>query len=179
MKKGIIIEKSIDCFMKEGLNQVSMRMICADLDISKEELQNYFPSKEELIIACAEDCAKEIEEKLVSVALEYVTKPEEMVTKLQQACLLLSRKMKFFTSIFVNEKYVDLVTPVLTRLETRYEIYALEFAKKLKCSVDIVRPYVFLAIFSISNYMIYSTSSLFNPQFEVFINFLNVLKNKN
>ena len=57
--------------------------------------------------------------------------------------------------------------PVLDRLAARYESYAAQFAQALHCSVDAVAPYVYFAITTVTDYMIFGEAAYIAPQIEL------------
>jgi TetR/AcrR family transcriptional repressor of uid operon len=56
-----IAEAALTCFRKRGFHQASMQEICAQAQISPGALYRYFPSKNHLIAAIAEDVQANVE----------------------------------------------------------------------------------------------------------------------
>ena len=75
--------------------------------------------------------------------------------------------MKFFASVCALAQYEQAMRPVLDRLAARYESYAGQFAQTLHCSVDAVAPYVYFAITTVTDYMIFGEAAYIAPQIEL------------
>ena len=73
---------------------------------------------------------------------------------------------KFFASIHTCVKYEVRLQPVLDRLAERYEKYAQCFAKTLNCDFDEGDPYVYFAITTVTDYMIFGEAKCVKPQIE-------------
>ena len=72
--------------------------------------------------------------------------------------------MKFFASVCACSRYEERLRPVLGRLAERYEKYAARFASELHCELQEIAPYVYFAITTVTDYMIFGEASYIEPQ---------------
>ena len=75
--------------------------------------------------------------------------------------------MKFFTNVCSLSCYKEAIQPVLDRLAKRYEEYAEKVAIILNCPKEIVEPYLYMVITTVSNYMIFGGYSYIKPQIDM------------
>lgn len=75
--------------------------------------------------------------------------------------------MRFLAQGCSANEYMEAMKPALYMLSQRYKEYAKRFAQKLKCDVNVVEPYVYMSISSISNNMSFGEQSYIIPQMEI------------
>ena len=170
-----ILDTATQEFARQGYGLSSVNTICNSGGISKGILYHYFKDKDDVVAACAEEAAIRLEEKLICSALKDIEDPSLLLKKLYAGCDEMASTMKFFASVCALSRYSASVAPVLGRLSARYEYYAKIFAENLGCELDEVRPYLFMAITTLSDYMIFGGKSYIEPQLRVFEDKLNEL----
>ena len=174
-KKKEVVSKCLETFIRQGLSETSVRDLSGCLNLQSGGIYYYFKDKDDVVAACAEEAAIRLEEKLICSALKDIEDPSLLLKKLYAGCDEMASTMKFFASVCALSRYSASVAPVLGRLSARYEYYAKIFAENLGCELDEVRPYLFMAITTLSDYMIFGGKSYIEPQLRIFEDKLNEL----
>ena len=163
-RKTKIINICLDHFIKQGLFETSTRSLSKALKLQSSGLYNHFSSKDEAVIACAEQAAIRLEDTLILPAMKDLADPERMMKRLRSRADEMAPTMKFLVSVCSSERYKDDMKPVLDRLAERYEHYTEKTAQKLGCSKEDVEPYVYMTITAVTNYMIFAEDGIIAPQ---------------
>ena len=98
-RKQEILNSCLDLFVLNGLSNTSTRELSSAMNLQSSGMYYYFNSKDELVIACAEEAALKIEKALVSTAENELSDPKNMMDLLQKKALELSPIMRFFVSV--------------------------------------------------------------------------------
>lgn len=161
-----VINICLDHFIENGLDS-STRSLSNALKLQNAGLYYYFNSKDDAVIACAEEAALRLENALLAPALKDINDPDIMFKRLQSRADEMTPTMRFLVSVCVNDKYKQSMKPALHRLDERYEHYADLIAEKLCCKKEDIAPYVYLTITAVANYMIFEEDVFISPQMEV------------
>ncbi len=160
-----VIDICLKTFMEKGLAHTSTRDLCAALDLQPGGVFFYFKSKDDIIIACAEEAKRRIEINLLGSALDNIDKPHKLYDDLYNKADEMKPLMQFFVTVCVLPKYQERIIPVLENLSERYKYYTLKFAEKLGCTFDEVAPYVYIVINTLLSYMLFGQDKgFFAPQ---------------
>lgn len=162
-----VINICLDLFIEKGLTATSTRDLSSALKLQNAGLYYYFESKDEAVIACAEEAAIRLESALIPYALKSINDPDEMMKKLQKRADEMAPTMRFLVTVCASSQYKDKMKPAFDRLAERYDHYAQQVAKKLGCSKEDIEPYVYMVITSVANYMIFCEDSLIYPQIQI------------
>ncbi len=162
-----VINICLDHFIEQGLFETSTRSLSKALKLQSAGLYNYFSSKDEAVIVCAEQAAIRLEDTLISPAMKDLADPERMMRRLRSRADEMAPTMKFLVSVCSSERYKEDMKPVLDRLAERYEHYTEKTAQKLGCSKEDVEPYVYMTITSVANYMIFAEDRYIYPQIKL------------
>ncbi len=183
-RKQEVIDSCLETFMKQGLNHTSTRDLCKKLNMQPSHIFYYFKSREDIVIACAEEAKKRIETDLIGSALKNIDNPDKLEKGLYERATEMRPLMQFFVTVCSLPKYRDRIEPILTDLSIRYRHYNEKFAEKLKCSPGDVAPYVYIVINTMLSYMLFGyEKNYYAPQIpivkKVLVDFLaNRDKNK-
>lgn len=126
----------------------------------------YFSTKEEIVLACAEEAISRIEKAAFAIVLEDISDIKSMMDHLGELADKMSPTMRFLVSVCVSREYGEKAKPSLVRLAARYPYYTGRIAEILGCTDKEVAPFVHLSILAINNYMIFAERALFDPQIE-------------
>lgn len=163
-RKKEIINDCLELLVAKGLISTSTRDLSKAMKLQSGGMYYYFPSKDDLILACVEEATFRMENSLILPAMEEILYPRIMMKRLQARALNMAPTMKFFVSVCTDKRYEESVKPVLARLGERYTKYSIRFAEILKCDPKDISPYVYLMITSVSNYMVFEEKSFVAPQ---------------
>ena len=161
-----IISICLDCFIEKGLMVTTTTDLCNANNLQNGGIYYYFDTKEEMVLACAEEAIFRIEQSAFSIALEDIKDVANMVDHLGTLADKLSPVMRFLVSVCVSQEYGEKAKPYLVQLAGRYPYYTERIAEILGCTKEEVEPYVHLSILALNNYMIFSERALFLPQIE-------------
>ena len=154
------------CFIEKGLTVTTTTDLCNANNLQNGGIYYYFDTKEEMVLACAEEAIFRIEQSAFSIALEDIKDVANMVDHLGTLADKLSPVMRFLVSVCVSQEYGEKAKPYLVQLAGRYPYYTERIAEILGCTKEEVEPYVHLSILALNNYMIFNERALFQPQIE-------------
>lgn len=161
-----IIGVCLDCFVEKGLTVTTTTDLCNANNLQNGGIYYYFDTKEEMVLACAEEAISRIEQGTFSIAFEDIKDIANMMGHLGTLADELSPVMRFLVSVCVSQEYGNKVKPYLVQLAGRYPYYTKKIAEILGCTAAEVEPYVHLSILALNNYMIFNERALFLPQIE-------------
>ena len=159
-----IIGICLDCFVEKGLTVTTTTDLCNANNLQNGGIYYYFDTKEEMVLACAEEAISRIEQSAFSIVLEDIKDVANMMNHLGTLADELSPVMRFLVSVCVSQEYGSKVKPYLVQLAGRYPYYTRKIAEILGCTAEEVEPYVHLSILALNNYMIFNERALFLPQ---------------
>ncbi len=171
-RKQEIIHVCLETFMKNGLAHTSTRDLSAALNMNHGAVFYYFKTKDEIVIACAEEASLRIERDLIGVALKDIENPKKMMDDLHERADAMRPLMQFFISVCTYEKYAEALQPTFNKLTQRYDHYVERFAEVLKCEPSEVSPYVYIGINTMLSYMLFGMNSFVAPQLDLVYNAL-------
>ena len=163
-RKTEVLNACLDLFIEKGLSKTSTRDLSSAMKLQSSGMYYYFNSKDELIIACAEEATLRIESLLIATAINEVQTPAVLMESLQKKAIDMAPTMKFFASVCSDKWCEELIKPVLQRMGERYSKYCERFSEILNCRIEEITPYVHMCIIAISNYMIFEETSFVTPQ---------------
>lgn len=166
-RKKEVINVCLDHFIEKGLSETSTRSLSAALKLQNAGLYYYFSSKDEAVILCSEEAALRLENALLLPALKDLSNPDLMMNRLQSRADEMAPTMRFLASVCASKRYKDSIKPVLDGLSKRYGQYAERIAKILNCEAKEILPYVYMAITSLTNYMIFKEDEIVYPQIQI------------
>lgn len=172
-RKKEVIDLCLEVFIKKGLAGTSTRDLSSAMRLQSGALYYYFESKDEAVIACAEEAVIRLENNLIVTALREANDPKKMLLSLKKRANKMAPTMRFLAQVCSTPKYNTEMRSVLSRLNERYKHYAKKFAERLGCDIDDVEPYLYICIASISNYMIFGEEFLIVPQMNLMLEHLN------
>ena len=165
-RKRKLVETCLDCFVEKGLNVTTTKDLCDANNLQNGGIYYYFNTKEEMVLACAEEAIARIEQGAFDIVLEDIEDIANMMDRLGTLADDMSPAMHFLVSVCVSPEYGDKVKPYLVNLAGRYPYYTGRIAEILGCSREEAEPYVHLSILALNNYMIFNERALFRPQIE-------------
>ena len=166
-RKTAVVRTCLQLFTKKGLVSTTSRDLSAALELQHAGIYYYFKSKDDLVIACAEEAASQLEKTLIGPLKNEIKDPDKMMADLQVRCDQMAPTMRFLTQVFAVDKYREKLHPFLTAQAARYKLYAEDFAQVLGWPPEQMEPYVYIGITAATNYMIFGENSYIKPQFDL------------
>ena len=164
VKRQEVVGVCLDCFVEKGLTVATTKDLCTAAKLQNGGIYYYFSTKEEIVLACAEEAISRIERSAFDIVLEDISDVKGMMERLGVLADKMSPTMRFLVSVCVSQEYGEKVKPALSRLAARYLYYTEKIAEILGCTQDEVEPFVHLSILALNNYMIFAERALFDPQ---------------
>ncbi len=165
-RKKEVIEICLQTFIVNGLSGTTSRDLSNAMQLQSGGMYYYFESKDEAVIACAEEATYQLESQLIIPAVKEVPNPERMMEHLMSKADEMAPVMKFLAQVCSTQKYREQMEPALSRMCDRYEHYAEQLAKMIGCEVFKIKPYLYMCITSVTNYMIFGEKAYILPQLE-------------
>lgn len=165
-KRKDLVGICLDCFVEKGLTVATTKALCKAAKLQNGGIYYYFSTKEEIVLACAEEAISRIEKAAFAIVFEDISDIKSMMDHLGELADKMSPTMRFLVSVCVSREYGEKVKPSLVRLAARYPYYTGRIAEILDCTDEEVAPFVHLSILAINNYMIFAERALFDPQIE-------------
>ncbi len=167
MSPNITIDVCLKTFMANGLSHTSTKDLCDALHLNSGGVFWYFKTKEDIVIACAEEATVRIENELFGTALADIDDPDKLVKDLDEKAVTMRPLMRFFISVCVSQRYGEKLKEVRYRQGDRYRFYIDKVAKKLGCSYDDVAPLFYTVSNTMFSYMIYDPDNFSAPQLRI------------
>ena len=95
----------LDCFVEKGLTVTTTTDLCDANNLQNGGIYYYFDTKEEMVLACAEEAISRIEQGAFSIALEDIKDIANMIDHLGALADELSPVMRFLVSVCVSQEY--------------------------------------------------------------------------
>ena len=165
-KRQELVGVCLDCFVEKGLTLATTKNLCKAAKLQNGGIYYYFSTKEEIVLACAEEAISRIEKAAFAIVLEDISDIKSMMDHLGELADKMSPTMRFLVSVCVSREYGEKVKFALSRLASRYPYYTEKIAAVLDCTPAEVEPFVHLSILALNNYMIFAERALFTPQIE-------------
>lgn len=174
-RKEEILTTCLNQFVEKGLYRTTSRDLSGALKLQNSGLYYYFKSKDEAVIACAEEASFLLEDGLIIPALADTDNADRLIANLYKRSTNLAPMMRFLSQVCSANEYRDAMKPALFRLEQRFRDYALRFARKLNCDVEVIEPYFSMCVSMMSNYMLFGECAYISPQIRIVTEKLNEL----
>ncbi len=171
-RKKEIIGICLETFIRDGLLNTSMRDLGKALGLDPTALYNHFESKDEVVIACAEEATVRIESELFVAALKDIDDPVKLVKDLDRKAVAMRPLMQVFINVCTSQRYSNKLKEVKLRQGDRYRFYIGKIAEKLGCSYDDVAPLFYIVANTMFSYMIYDPDNFSAPQLNMVYNSL-------
>lgn len=169
-RKKEVINICLDHFIEKGLAETSTRSLSNALQLQNAGLYYYFSNKDEAVIVCAEEAVRRLEAVITPYVLKDIQDFDMEMQWLQVKAKEMAPTMRFIVSVCINERYKEDMKPVVERLAERYNMYVDKLSDSLNCDKNEIKPYVYMMISAVVNYMIFSEDSLLESQINIFNN---------
>lgn len=159
-----VVNICLDLFVEKGLYKTSTRDLSKALQLQSGGLYYYFPTKDDVVVACVEAAIRRLEEALILPVKKEIVNPAEMMKRLLSRADEMAPVYQFVVTVCSDRQYRDKTRPILDALGERYVYYSDVFSHLLNCKVQELTPFVYMSITAITNYMIFREESFVAPQ---------------
>ena len=129
VKRQEVVGVCLDCFVEKGLTVATTKDLCTAAKLQNGGIYYYFSTKEEIVLACAEEAISRIERSAFDIVLEDISDVKGMMERLGVLADKMSPTMRFLVSVCVSQEYGEKVKPALSRLAARYPYYTEKIAE--------------------------------------------------
>lgn len=150
-----IIDICLKKFIEKGLYETTSRDLSTALRMQPSGLYYHFKSKDEVVLACAEEAAIQLENALILPSLALMDHPEELPEQPPEASEKMQAMTRFFAQVCTANKYREQMQPILSRMREREYAYCEKFAEKLGCTAQELAPWFFAVVAASESYMIF------------------------
>ena len=81
-KRKEIIGVCLDCFVERGLTVTTTKDLCMAANLQNGGIYYYFSTKEEIVLACAEEAINRIEKSAFDIVIEDISDIRSMLDRL-------------------------------------------------------------------------------------------------
>lgn len=173
-----VVDTCLNTFVAKGLYNTSVRDLSKAIKSSSSGIYYWFEDKDKAVVACAEEAAHRLENALIIPALKETANPDKMIEHIFTVADKMAPMMKFFVQVCATPEYQESMKAVLDRLTIGYEKYTSQFAERIGCADAEMKPYVYMCITAMTNYMVFGERDYIVPQMELVKNKLNELLRK-
>lgn len=173
-----IIDICLTQFIENGLFNTSARDLAGALDMQPSGLYYYFKSKDEIVVACAEEAGIRLEDVLILPILNSLDDSEDFVGVTEEKMEEAVPVMKFFTQVCTTQEYRRDMQQVLEKMKKRHQEYADRFAERLNCEPEEVAPYLYACVAIVANYMTFGEEFYYRQPFRLIEDAIRTLKER-
>lgn len=163
-RKKEVLDSFLNTLIDKGVADTSVRDLSASINLQSAGMYYYFQTKEDLVVACAEEAAIRLENNLIVLAINDAKNPTRMLQRLKLRLDEMTPTMKFFTQVCSTPKYEELLQPALNKLTDRYSIYAKKLAGNVGCTQERAEEIMYRCIMTSTQYMVYGENELIKTQ---------------
>lgn len=166
-RKKELIDLCLDKFVEKGLYSTSTKDLGEAVNLHQGALYFHFTNKDEIVLSCAEEAGRILEDKLLIPAVSSLDDEEKWLSNLTKQAEKYAPVMKFFTQVRTAPLYHDKMQPIMERMKQRHSGYAEKLAAQLNCSAQEISSYLYLGVVIFSNYMVFDEEMYFEQPIEI------------
>lgn len=175
-RKRELLDQCLDKFLEKGLYKTSIKDLSEAVNLQQGALYFHFTNKDEIVLACAEEAGKRLEDKLLIPTIECFGNQESWLEQVSAWAEEYAPMMRFFTQVFTAAAYRDKVQPIMERMKARHIHHAEKLASRLHCAPKEIEPYLYLCVALFANYMIFDEKMYFEQPIEIMRNALQTFQ---
>ena len=154
-RKKEVIDSYLERFVSQGLSDTSVRDLGNSLQMQSGALYWYFNSKDEAVIACAEEAALRLEINVIAPVANELSDSDRMIARLFSRAKEMGPTLRFFAQVCSTPRYISSMQPVLEKLSKRSKFYSEKIAKEFGLNLEKVEMYLSFLMAMITNYMLF------------------------
>lgn len=110
-KRQELVDACLGCFVEKGLTVATTKDLCKAAKLQNGGIYYYFSTKEEIVLACAEEAISRIEKGAFAIVFEDISDIKSMMDHLGVLADKMSPTMRFLVSVCVSREYGEKVKP--------------------------------------------------------------------
>ncbi len=142
-------------FVKNGLENISIREICKNVDISSGSLYYWFKGKDEIIYATINYGLIESVKKLFKFANAEIANPKGFFEGILDEVDKCKEEFRFIFQATTSPRFGPEIRKNALTYKTEYEKCCRNFSEILKCNINYIRHIVYLLVSIIVDYVVW------------------------
>jgi len=155
IQKDEILQKCFEYFVRQGLESISMRKMCEETGMAMSSVYYWFGNKDEAIINATEFGLNHVADKLFGYVFKYIDNLEFIIITFSEFVMKYKSELRFIYQVVTSKKYGNQIRPIANRLTNVYDRYTAVLAEHFKCNKSELKPYVYLFISAVLDYVIW------------------------
>lgn len=157
--KDEILKKCFDYFVEHGLESISMRKMCEETGMAMSSAYYWFGNKDGAILSATEYGLNQVADILFDYVYQYIDNLECIIITFSEFIMKYKSQLRFIYQVVTSQKYGNEIRPIANRLTEVYDHYTEIIAKHFGCRKTELRPYVYLFISAVLDYVIWHDKS--------------------
>lgn len=142
-------------FVKNGLENISIRDICKNIDVSSGSLYYWFKGKDEIIYSTINYGMIESIKKLFDFAYDEIANPMAFLENILSEVDKCKDEFRFVFQVTTSPKFGPRIRESSLAYKTEYDKCCEIFSQILNCDIDYIRRMVYSLVFIIEDYIIW------------------------
>jgi AcrR family transcriptional regulator len=155
IRKEEILKKCFKYLSECGLENVSMRNLCNEIDMSMSSVYYWFEDKDGVIINATEWGVKYVADELFNYIFKYLNNLQIIIITFSEYALRYQNELRFIYQVATSKTYGEKIIPLANNLSTIYDNYAEKIANHFGCNKQELVPYVYLFVSAVLDYVIW------------------------
>lgn len=161
-----ILDKCFEYLVNKGLEQATVKNLCEETGISSGSIYYWFKDRNEMIL----DSTKYGLSKVIDEMFGYVLLSSDdlvfLLNKFSEQVMKFKKELRFIYQVVMSEQYGDEMRKMSEVLKTNYDLYGKKISKKMNIPYEKLKPYVYMFISAILNYVCWEDYELMQTEFE-------------
>jgi AcrR family transcriptional regulator len=175
-KQDFIIEKCYDCFVKNGIENTTIRDFCAAAKANANTIYYYFESKNEILIECVNYGFRQLENALFDALREFDKSSFDIFPRLLNIGLDFAPQMRFLHQAVSSPAYEEHREDQFKKVNAFYDKLGRELAKLFECPYEIIKDNIYEIMTLMSYFTLWGSRDMAAIQFNrIFMDFKNVI----
>ena len=152
LKKRKIIDSCRKAFSEGGIEATSISKLCKAAKVNPKVMYDYFPSKEEIVLACTSRSFEMISDIVVRDIKNNDGDIIENIDKLIDDCYSVREGIRFLYQVVVSPNYREKIQKLVMPLHQIYDDCKETLSEKFGVSIEEIEPIFHLIVSSIDYY---------------------------
>lgn len=161
-----ILDKCFNYLVNKGLEQASVKNLCEETGISSGSIYYWFKDRNEMIL----DCSKYGLVKVINEMFDYALLNSDdlmfLLNKFSDEVMKFKKELRFLYQVVMSERYGAEMRKMADTLKSNYDLYGQRLARKRNIPYEKLKPYVYMFISSILNYIFWEDYEMMQTEFE-------------
>ncbi len=164
--KKEILDKCFDYLVIKGLEQSSVKNLCEETGISSGSIYYWFKDRDEMILDVTKYGLGKVIDEMFNYALLNSDDMMFLLNKFSEEVMKFKKELRLIYQVVMSEKYGEEMRLKSDILRMNYDVYGHKLSDKMNIPYETLKPYVYMFISSILNYVVWEDDELMQTEFE-------------